>query len=195
MDFSRQFTIMVIVYRKCRKLQILHMDARFRIDKHFPENPAKPPEILILNPASRRKAENAQSKFILAFRQIRRQIKISRCKAVLTVAHIMSIQINRQGRFRTLEGNKGILPVLRQGKIFDIGTNRILAPGHLPRLHCLMPIPGISLIRVLGAAIAFQLPMGWHMDSLPATAVIIRCFKPQGTLAEIFGIAEMPQSV
>ena len=40
-----------------------------------------------------------------------------------------------------------------------------------------------------------NLPLqGWHMDSLPAAAVIIHCFKSQGTLAEIPGIVEMPQT-
>ena len=189
------FTICIVVYRTGLHLHILGMHRGLRIETHFPEKAAEAPEILILNPTAGTKAENLHSQLVFTGNKIWGQVEVCRRKAVLTVAHIVSIQINRQRRFRTLEGNKGILPVLRQGKIFDIGTNRILAPGHLPRLHCLMPIPGISLIRVLGAAIAFQLPMGWHMDSLPATAVIIRCFKPQGTLAEIFGIAEMPQSV
>lgn len=123
------------------------MDSRLRIQHNLTEQATEPPEVLILDPAAGTEADDLQLRqLVLPATRYGSQIEICRRKGILTIADIMTIEPDDQCRLCPLERNIRIIPFLWHNKILHIGCDRSHAcSAALPPV----PIPGISLIRVL----------------------------------------------
>ena len=177
--------------------QIRHMDLRNGVQIHIPVNTGEPEEILVLAPAAAGPLEHLRRQFIFSILQVRRQLKLGRCEAVLTVAHKLSVQPYGNAAFRPLEGDVQRFPlhILRHFKILHIAGHRIEAGGNLSRLQFLMALPGILHIGVLGRVISFHLDMGRYPDIVPRPAAVIFLFKSRNRTVIIFCVMKFPQTV
>ena len=158
------------------------------------ENTGKPEEILILAPASDRPLEYLHRQLVLPVLKIRRQFKLGRCKRILTVSDICSVQPECHAALRSLERDKHTLSGkrLRQCEIFHITCDRIELHRHLVRPDAFPSIPRILRVRVLRAVIAFHLDMCRHADVIPSPAIVFRLFKSADRLLIVFRIVELP---
>ena len=189
--------IFICVIQQRPHAEILCMDLRDRIQINIPVDSGETEEILILTPAGSRPFVNLSSQLVFSRHQIRRQFKFRGCETVLTVAHILSVQPERQPAFCALEGDKYPFPLhaLRKRKVFHIACNRI-EPGRDFSRHDLFPaIPGILHIRILRNIIALHLNMGRNTDLIPGSAAVIHLLKAFHRTLIILCIRKFPQSV
>ena len=175
-------------------LNVAEMRLRNHVEINAAENTGKPEEILIFAPASDRPLENLHRQLILPVLKVRRQFKFGRCKRVLTVSDICSVQPECHAALRSLERDKHTLSQkgLRQCEIFHITCDRIELRRHPVRPDVFPSIPRILRVRILRTVIAFHLDMCRHADVIPSPAVVFRLFKSMDRLLIVSRIVEFP---
>ena len=164
-----QFCFLKCLVRNCPDPEVTDMYIRYSVQKYVPVKSGKTVEILILTPTSGCPLKYLNRQFILPLFQIACQLKIRRCKTVLTVPYKNSIQPNCQTTFRSLEGNEDPLPFhpFRDREIFHIACHRIKIFRDLPRPDILPAFPWILCIGILWDVIPFHLDMSRHPDIIP----------------------------
>ena len=180
--------------RICTDFDVLDVHGGLGIDKDIAIDPREPPEILILKPARARIAEHHRRQLILARHKIRRQIKVRRCAAVLTVADEMPVEEERECRVHAAKGDKNIFPVLRHVEILHIAADGVAARRNLPRRDALVSVPWIRRVRVMRYTMPLHLDMRRHTDRLPIVTIIIRRLKSLRDKRRIPRMGEMPHA-
>ena len=193
-ETNGELTVRIVMNRDCTDFDILDVVLRLCVEQNIPIDPREPPKILILKPACTRIAEDHRRQLVLARCEIRGQIEIRRCAAVLTVADEMSVEKERECRIHTAKGDENIFPVLRHGEILHIAADGIGAHGNLPRRDALVSVPRIRRIRIMRYTVSLHLDMRRHMDRLPVVTVVVRCLKALRDECRIPRIGKIPNA-
>ena len=192
-----QLPVTIVMHGHSMDEEILDVLRGLRLEPHRAEQPAEPPEILILQPAPAREPHDRNSELVLPRRELLRDIERCRRERILAVADVVPVQIDDERRLRPLECHAHALPLpaLGQREIAHIGADGVLPHGDLPRRHALMPVPGIRHVRVLRAPVSLELPVRGHADRLPAAAVVRRRLEALRAQRQIPRIVEIPNAV
>ena len=178
------------------------MNRRHRIEVDVAEDPGKAEKVLALQPAGGGPFEDADSKLVLAGVKVRRQVKFRGGKAVLAVAHIVSVAPEGEAALHPLERDaeraslcKVSLHGSRDPEIFHIGSRGVKLLRDLSGHEVFPAVPGVLIVDIGWDIISLHLDMGGNADVRPAAAVKSRRFKALGRIRRARGIGKLPQTV
>ena len=190
-----ELAILTIVDGLCRDAQVIEVDGRLRVKHDLAEDAREAPEVLVLDPAARAEAEDLQGQAVRALFEVRREVEVGRRERILAVADVLAVHVDGDSRLNALQREDGVVPALRQDEVLDVRADRIVALRHLARMHDLMAVPRVRLVRVLRHAVTFHLPMGRHADGLPAAHIVVRLLKALRASGEIARVVERPDAI
>ena len=102
--------IPIVIIKNRKYLQVAHMYVRNSIEIDISENAAESEEVLIFEPASRRKTEHHNSELILTFVvNILCEIKFGGRKAVFCIAYILPVQPDGHTALHPLKRDENLL--------------------------------------------------------------------------------------
>ncbi|MNE49555.1 hypothetical protein D3C80_1440820 [compost metagenome] len=152
-----KFSVKLGYYREVSK-----MNLRSSIQVDIAENPAQPPEILILQPACITPAVYFYSQLVFAFPQVRGKIIFRWSKSIFAVTDQFTVHPNIESGFHPLEADEYGLtsPAFRYCKRTCVRADRIVFGWCKRRLQIRFGFsPRITDIGILRVVIALELPM------------------------------------
>ena len=186
-----------VIAQGCGDFHVPHVDRRYGVQEHLPEDAGEAEEVLVLHPAGVGVLEDLGGQLVLPGDQIVRQLELRGGEAVLAVARVVAVAPHGQTALRPLEGDEDAHPrhPLRQGEILYIACNRVKFLRRLPQLDVLAAIPGVLDVGVLGASVAVELGMGGDGELVPAPAVHTGGEEVGNGPGEVLRIVEIPVPV
>ena len=195
----RKKAVLVIFVQKGIHPPVTDINLRQGIQVNIPENTGKPPEILILQPASVAPAQHLDNQLIFSGLYEFGYIIFRRSEGAFAVTHKASVHIDLPAGFNSFKPQEQPSAIrLIRGKGAGINSYRIINSGNLRRHNVLRHLPWIFHIHVLRIIIPLQLPVGRHLDLSPVTC-IHKAFQALGisfvALIRVFKKTEFPGSV
>ena len=153
---------------------VLDMGSFQRNQKDAAEQARQAPEILILEPASQRKAEYPDSETIAPLVDERCQGELFRCEAVGPVADECPVAEERKGAVGSLEADDQLLSALLPFDIPGVDPDRIVFGRNLGRMEVFLSIPGVLGIDVVWLPVALQGVGEGDLDGIPGCEILRR---------------------
>ena len=187
----------IILSQACADPQILHMDLWLGIQHHTAENAAEPKKVLIFQPGGTAVLVNLHTQPVPLFSDVGRQVKIGGCKAVLSIAHKLTVEPHKKGPFHPLKPDADEFSQQARCQIKgpDIASHTGMVPVNFRWAKLRSSIPGVQGVDVLDLPIALQLNMAWHWNGAKLRIVEALLPEVRRTKAGIPAPGKFPASV